>query len=87
MDNFKVAYGSTVRRIWRYWIGKKFYSLKCQARKSTLTPKIDVDADWGGSTLNHKSTTGFVIMMAGEAVSWCSRKQETVALCNRGEVY
>jgi hypothetical protein len=38
------------------------------------------DADYAGDTKDKKSTTGYVIFMAGGLITWCSRKQEIVAL-------
>jgi hypothetical protein len=38
------------------------------------------DADWGGDLEDRKSTTGFVVLVYGCAVSWQSKKQATVAL-------
>ena len=37
------------------------------------------DADWGESWNNRRSTTGFIFLMADEAVTWTSRMQKTVA--------
>ena len=36
------------------------------------------DADWAGSKLSGKSTSGFLFLVAGGAVSWRSRKQTCV---------
>ena len=37
------------------------------------------DADWGGCPATRKSTSGFVFLIAGGAVSWKSKKQSCVA--------
>jgi hypothetical protein len=39
------------------------------------------DADWAGSTLvgDSKSTSGYVVMLAGGPIAWSSRRQATVA--------
>jgi hypothetical protein len=37
------------------------------------------DADWGGDLEDRRSTTGFVFMIGGGAISWSS-KQPTIAL-------
>ena len=37
------------------------------------------DADWAGDTSDRKSTTGWIILLCGAAVSWCSKKQPTTA--------
>ncbi len=38
------------------------------------------DSDWGGDQDSRRSTSGYVFLRAGGAVSWKSRKQQTVAL-------
>ena len=38
------------------------------------------DADWAGDVADRKSTTGFVIMINGNVVSWGVKKQPTIAL-------
>ena len=37
------------------------------------------DADWAGNPNDRKSTTGFVILLNGSPVSWCSKKQTAVS--------
>ena len=39
------------------------------------------DSDWAGSTLvgDSKSTSGYVVMLAGGPIAWSSRRQSTVA--------
>ena len=39
-----------------------------------------VDADWAGDLDGRKSTSGYLFMFAGRAVSWQSRLQKCVAL-------
>jgi len=38
-----------------------------------------VDADFAGDLDGRKSTTGFIFLLNGSAVSWCSKKQSSVA--------
>jgi hypothetical protein len=37
------------------------------------------DADYGGCVDTRRSTTGYVFVLNGGAVSWCSKRQPTVA--------
>ena len=37
------------------------------------------DSDWAGDVSDRKSTSAYVFMIAGSAVSWCSRKQTITA--------
>lgn len=39
-----------------------------------------VDADWAGCPDTRRSTTGYVIKLAGSPISWSSRRQRTVAM-------
>ena len=38
------------------------------------------DADWAGDVSDRRSTSGYVFCMCGGAVSWRSKKQDSVAL-------
>jgi hypothetical protein len=45
------------------------------------------DADWAGDKISRKSVTGYVVMLAGGAVTWTSRKQKTIALSSTKSEY
>ncbi|MCO5574355.1 hypothetical protein L7F22_028138 [Adiantum nelumboides] len=45
------------------------------------------DSNWGGDQDTHHSTSGFVFVLAGGAISWQSRKQSTVALSSTEAEY
>lgn len=38
------------------------------------------DTDWAGDKESRKSTFGYIFMLNGGPVSWCSKRQSTVAL-------
>lgn len=68
-----------VKRILRYLkgtIGKKLVFNK--SLNSLLSGFCD--ADWASEVDQRRSTTGYVFLMQGAAVSWNSRRQATVAL-------
>lgn len=45
------------------------------------------NADFAGDIKTRKSTTGYVIIYVGGAISWCSRKQSVIALSNTEAEY
>ena len=49
------------------------------SRDCDLSPIAYVDADYGACTDTRRSTSGYVFMMSGGAVSWSSKRQATVA--------
>jgi hypothetical protein len=43
-------------------------------RDSDLSPAVYVDADYGGCRDTRRSTSGYVFIMAGGAVTWSSKR-------------
>jgi hypothetical protein len=69
------------KRVLRYIAGtidETLHFTKSQSSEPLL--QVYVDADWGGDEGDRKSTTGYVVLIDGNPVSWRSRKQPTVAL-------
>jgi hypothetical protein len=50
------------------------------SRDYELSPYAFVDSDYGGCRDTQRSTSDYVFIMAGGAVSWSSKRQATVAL-------
>jgi len=67
-----------VKRVFRYLQGTKGHSLEYRANGKPLVGFCD--ADWAGDVDDRRSTTGYTFILAGGAVSWSSKKQQTVAL-------
>jgi hypothetical protein len=42
--------------------------------------KTPTNIDWAGDILDHKSTLGYFFQLGEGPISWCSKKQPTVAL-------
>jgi hypothetical protein len=66
-------------RIMRYLIGTKDKGITYRKGCGT-TLTAYTDSDWAGSTSDSRSTSGYVFMLAGAAISWKSMKQSVVAL-------
>ncbi len=61
-----------VKRIFRYLQNTLQMKLQFSATTSKEVFKY-CDADWGGDLENRRSTTRFVFMIRGEAISWSSK--------------
>eukprot|EP00253_Pinus_taeda_P010284 PITA_10284 len=48
---------------------------------------IFTDADWAGSSVDRKSTSGYCFSVGSGMVSWCNRKQKSVALSSTKAEY
>ncbi|KAJ3504791.1 hypothetical protein NLJ89_g7753 [Agrocybe chaxingu] len=80
--NPKPKHWTAVKRIFRYLKGTRDYALTYGGTDpDVLVEDLNIycDADWASSS-DRKSTSGFVITMAGGAIAWSSKKQSSVAL-------
>jgi hypothetical protein len=68
-----------VKRIFRYLQGTLQMKLQFGGTQSKEVLGY-CDADWGGDLEDRRSTTGFVFMIGGGAISWSSKRQPTIAL-------
>ena len=70
------------KHLLRYVKGTKELGLRfsrpCNSKLNTLWGYVD--SDWAGCPDSRKSTTGFVLMFGGAAISWKSKRQSVVAL-------
>ncbi|XP_033611098.1 secreted RxLR effector protein 161-like [Cryptotermes secundus] len=70
-----------VKRTLRYVKGTQDSGIKYTLSDSkTMKLEAFSDGDYAGDAKDRKSLTGYVIMMSGGPISWCSRKQSIVAL-------
>jgi hypothetical protein len=67
------------KHVLRYLRGIVGYGLR-YASSVDLSLQGYVDADWAGSAVDQKSTSGCCFTLGAATVSWCSRKQIFVAL-------
>ncbi|KAK4700421.1 hypothetical protein P7C70_g5826, partial [Phenoliferia sp. Uapishka_3] len=76
-----VAHWTAVKRIFRYLAGTPHYGL-LYTKSEGLIGVFDAfsDADHAGDHDSRKSTSGFVVRMAGAAISWLARLQKSVSI-------
>ncbi|KAM1099692.1 hypothetical protein ACFX15_006016 [Malus domestica] len=66
-----------VKRILRYLRGTQDYGI--QFSTGDLTFYAYSDADWAGDPNDRRSTTGLVVYLGSNPISWSSKKQNTVS--------
>ncbi len=72
MANPNMEHYMVVKQIFRYLQNTLQMKLQFSATASKEVLRY-CDADWGGDLENRRSTTGFVFMIRGEAISWSSK--------------
>ena len=76
-----------VKRVVRYLKGTKSLRLKLNDIGFESGITAFSDADWTENNSDRKSNTGFMIPINGGTISWCSRKQDIVALSSAESEY
>ena len=77
---------NAARRVLRYLKSCTEYGLVYDngGKKNTMNDPLTItaysDSDWGGDAVDSKSTTGYVVLLNGNLITWNTRKQNTVAL-------
>lgn len=80
------VHASAVKRTLRYLSSTRFHGLLFDGGKAgDLTGYSD--SDWAGDLDTRRSTSGYVFLLAGAAISWKSRRQPTVALSSTEAEY
>jgi hypothetical protein len=72
------------KHVLRYLRGTIGYGLR-YASGVYLSLQGYADADWAGSAVDRKRTSGCCFTLGSSMVSWCSRKQSSVALSTAEE--
>src|SRR5436190_6528558 len=82
LSRFQNCYDNThfkyALRILKYLYLTKDLKLKYSKNENTEILDCFVDSDWAGDNIDRKSTSGYVIRLFGNVVSWKSRKQASV---------
>ncbi|MBK5649679.1 MAG: Ty1/Copia family ribonuclease HI, partial [Acinetobacter sp.] len=69
---------ASVQHILRYL--KQTKNLKLTFQKTGKNLEVYCDSDWASDKIDRRSFSGYVVLLAGGAVSWSSKKQRTTAL-------
>ena len=70
-----------LKRVLRYLKGTVKYGILYQKGSMEITIGYS-DADWAGDITDRKSTSGYIFMQNGGAISWSSRKQKNNCIVN-----
>jgi len=68
-----------VKHVLRYLRGTVGYGLR-YASNVDMRLQVYTDADWAGSAVNRKSTSGCCFTLGSAMVSWCSKKPSSMVL-------
>ncbi|XP_021599688.1 uncharacterized mitochondrial protein AtMg00810-like [Manihot esculenta] len=78
MHNPTMSHLKYGRRILRYLKGTIHYGLSFTADTSLALSAFS-DADWAGCPTTRRSTTGYCTFLGANIISWCAKKQHTIA--------
>lgn len=78
-NNPDVTHWAGVKRIFRYLRGTSSYKLKFDGSKTGPIYGY-CDADWASDPDERRSVTGYIFIKCDAPISWCSKRQPTVAL-------
>ncbi|MCO5593130.1 hypothetical protein L7F22_047136 [Adiantum nelumboides] len=84
MHNPGIKHWKSFKRVLRYLNHTKNYGI-CYSRSQSGSPLMPLllgwsDSNWGGNLDSRRSTSGFLFMLAGGAISWSSKRQMAVIL-------
>ncbi|KAK2991021.1 hypothetical protein RJ640_005503 [Escallonia rubra] len=86
MQTPRTPHLDAAKRIMRYVKGSLGYGLMYKKGGNFLLSGFS-DADWAGDENDRHSTTGYCFNMGSAAISWCSKKQPSVALSSTEAEY
>ncbi|KAJ8772626.1 hypothetical protein K2173_027803 [Erythroxylum novogranatense] len=78
MQHPTMSHFKCLRRILRYLKGTIHYGLSFSTDTSLVLSAFS-DADWAGCPTTRRSTTGYCTFLGSNIISWCAKKQQTVA--------
>ena len=84
-SNYDRKHWEAAKRVLRYLRGTIHKKLVFSCNSKGLAGYSDTD--WGNCIVDQRSYSGYSFILSGAAMSWCSRKQRTVALSSTGAEY
>jgi hypothetical protein len=83
MHNPREPHLTAVKRILRYFQRtKEFDLLLRQSSVSTLT--VYTDVDWAGCPDTRRSTSGYMVFLSNNLISWSSKRQNIISFKHGG---
>ena len=78
-SNYLPEHVTAVKRVLRYLNGRRSLGITYGSNSNPVFYGF-TDSDWGQDINDRKSISGYVFLLAGGAISWSSKKQNSVAL-------
>ena len=85
-NNYSEQHWTEAKKILRYLKGTADLGIKYK-RSNNLEMRGFSDSDYAGDKIERKSVTGYVFLLNGAPISWCSQKQQIVALSSTEAEY
>ena len=79
MSQPRTSHLIAAKRILRYVKGTLDHGLFFSPQRQPVLLSAYSDADWAGCPDSRRSTTGYLVYLGSNLISWCSKKQPTVA--------
>jgi hypothetical protein len=76
-----------LKRVIKYLKGTRNHKLKLNSKEGKEYLEVYSDANWAEDRVDRKSNSGYVCIANGGTVSWCSKKQNVVALSSTEAEY
>jgi hypothetical protein len=76
-----------LKQAFRYLLGTKDLGLRYARGHGLVMLSAFSDADWAGSPVDARSTTGMLLKLGGAALSWACQKQSTVSMSSTEAEY
>lgn len=80
-----ITHWTAVKRVFRYLQATKNAKLLFKRDNENITGYCD--ADWASDSVDRRSCTGYIFIFQGAAISWASKKQQTIALSSTEAEY